>query len=155
MLIAFSRAPERATCRCTRRPSSSLPSTVRPRARSGLASTLSLIQEGRLNAIAITNDIRWRWLPNVPTFAELGHEDFTTKVWFGLMIRAGTKPDVVASLLSAAKAAHIDPNVQTKLQAIGLEVSGETGPEFAADIKRQAARWARLVKASGLKADGG
>jgi len=38
---------------------------------------------------------------------------------------------------------------------LGYDISGETGPGFAADIKAQAARWARLVKASGFKADGG
>jgi tripartite-type tricarboxylate transporter receptor subunit TctC len=45
--------------------------------------------------------------------------------------------------------------VKAKLEALGLEVSGETGPEFAAGIGKQAARWARLVKAAGFKADGG
>ena len=61
----------------------------------------------------------------------------------------------MASLLEAAKAAHADTDVKAKLEALGLEVSGETGPEFAADIGKQAARWARLVKAAGFKADGG
>ena len=61
----------------------------------------------------------------------------------------------MASLLEAAKAAHADTDVKAKLEALGLEVSGETGPEFAAGIGKQAARWARLVKAAGFKADGG
>ena len=70
------------------------------------------------------------------------------------MLRAGTPPDVVARLLDAAKAAHADTDVKAKLEALGLEVSGETGPEFAADIRKQAARWARMVKAARFKADG-
>ena len=61
-------------------------------------------------------------------------------------------PAVVASLLSAATAAHADPDVKAKLEAQGFDVSGQSGPEFAADIKVQAQRWARLVKASGFKA---
>jgi tripartite-type tricarboxylate transporter receptor subunit TctC len=117
-------------------------------------STLPLIQEAKLNAIAITSGIRSRFLPSIPTFAELGHGEFTTNVWFGLMLRAGTPPDVLTTLLNAAKAAHADTDVKAKLEALGLEVSGETGPEFAADIRKQAARWARLVKAAGFKADG-
>jgi tripartite-type tricarboxylate transporter receptor subunit TctC len=118
-------------------------------------STLPLIQEGKLDAVAITSGARSRFLPSIPTFAELGHGEFTTNVWFGLMLRAGTPPDVVTTLLNAAKAAHADTDVKAKLEALGLEVSGETGPEFAADIRKQAARWARLVKAAGFKADGG
>jgi tripartite-type tricarboxylate transporter receptor subunit TctC len=116
-------------------------------------STLPLLQEGKLNAIAITSATRSRSLPNVPTFAELGYADFTANVWFGLMLRAGTPPSIVATLLNAAVAAHADPDVKAKLEALGLDVSGDTGPEFAADIRQQAARWARLVKAAGFKAD--
>jgi tripartite-type tricarboxylate transporter receptor subunit TctC len=118
-------------------------------------STLSLIQDRKLNAIAVTSADRSRFLPNVPTFAELGQPDFTSNIWIGLMVRAGTPPAVVESLLNAAKSAHADPDMRAKLEAQGFDVSGETGPGFAADIRAQAARWARLVKASGFKGDGG
>jgi hypothetical protein len=59
------------------------------------------------------------------------------------------------ALLNAAKAAHADTDVKVKLEALGLEISDETGPEFAADIRKQAARWARLVEAAGFKANDG
>jgi tripartite-type tricarboxylate transporter receptor subunit TctC len=118
-----------------------------------LQSTLPMIQDGKLNVIAVTSAMRSRLLPDAPTFKELGHAEFTATVWFGLMIRAGTPPAVTASLLDAAKAAHTDPEVRAKLEAEGLDVSGETGPAFTADIKAQAERWARLVKASGFKAE--
>jgi tripartite-type tricarboxylate transporter receptor subunit TctC len=120
-----------------------------------LQSTQQMIQDGKLHAIAVTSPARSRFLPNVPTFAELGQADFTTQVWFGLMVRAGTPPSVVDRLLSAAKSAHADADVRAKLEAQGFDMSGETGPAFATDIKAQAERWARLVKASGFKADGG
>jgi tripartite-type tricarboxylate transporter receptor subunit TctC len=113
-----------------------------------------LIQDGKLNAIVVTSTARSRFLPDVPTFAEVGYPEFTASVWFGLMVRAGTPPAVVESLLSAAKAAHADPDVKAKLEAQGLDIFGQSGPEFAADIKAQIERWARLVKAAGFKADG-
>ena len=119
-----------------------------------LQSTSPLIADGKLNALAVTGKARSRLLPNVPTFAELGYPEFTATVWFGLMLRAGTPAPVVERLLDAAKAAHADREVRTKLEAQGLDVSGETGPEFAADIRSQAQRWAAMVKASGFKADG-
>jgi tripartite-type tricarboxylate transporter receptor subunit TctC len=118
-------------------------------------SSLPMIREGKLKAIAVTSSARSRFLPEIPSFAELGHDEFTTQVWYGLMLRAGTPADVLANLLNAAKAAHADADVKAKFEALGYDISGETGPGFAADIKAQAERWARLVKASGFKADGG
>jgi tripartite-type tricarboxylate transporter receptor subunit TctC len=115
--------------------------------------TLPHIAAGKLNAIAITSPAPSRHLPKVPTFAELGHPDFTAAIWFGLMIRAGTPPTVVTSLLDAAKTAHVSPDVKTNLEAQGYDMSGQSGPEFVSDIRTQTDRWARLVKASGFKAD--
>jgi len=118
---------------------------------SQMQSVLPYIGAGKLNAIAVTGGTRSRFLPDVPTFAELGHPEFTANIWFGLMVRAGTPPAVVASLLHAAKAAHADPDVKEKLEAQGFDLSGQTGPEFAADIRAEAARWAHLVRASDFK----
>ena len=119
-----------------------------------LQSTLPLISEGKLNALALTSNARSHFLPNVPSFAELGYPEFTANVWFGLMVRAGTASDVVARLLGAAKAAHADPDMKARLEAQGFAVSGQSGPEFASDIAAQKERWARLVKASGFKGPG-
>jgi tripartite-type tricarboxylate transporter receptor subunit TctC len=118
-----------------------------------MQSTLAHIKAGKLNAIAATSGGRSRFLPDVPTFAELGHPEFTANVWYGLMVRTGTPPGLVESLLNAAKAAHDDPGVRAKLEAQGFDISGQNGPEFAADIKAQIERWARLVKAAGFKAE--
>ena len=115
--------------------------------------TLPHIAAGKLKAIAVTSPAPSRHLPNVPTFAELGHPEFTTAVWFGLIVRAGTPPDVVASLLHAAKTAHANPDVKANLEAQGYDMSGQSGPEFASDIRAQTERWARLVKTAGFKAD--
>jgi tripartite-type tricarboxylate transporter receptor subunit TctC len=118
-----------------------------------MQSSLPFVREGKLRAIATTDDPRSRHMPEVPTFAELGYPEFTTRVWFGLILRAGTPPDMVATLLDAAKAANADPEVRAKLEAQGLDMSGQTGPEFKADIRAQSEKWARLIKAAGYKAD--
>jgi tripartite-type tricarboxylate transporter receptor subunit TctC len=117
-------------------------------------STLPFIIEGKLRALAVTSRERSRFLPDVPTFAELGYPEFTANVWFGLMLRAGTPAEIVARLLAAAKAAQADPDLQAKLEAQGFEMSEQSGPEFAAEIRAQAERWARLVKAAGFRAEG-
>jgi tripartite-type tricarboxylate transporter receptor subunit TctC len=118
-----------------------------------LQTTLPHILEGKLNAIAVTSATRSRFLPQVRSMAEFGYPEFTANVWFGLMVRAGTPPDLVTVLLSAAKAAHGDPEVKAKFEAQGYDISGQIGPEFASDIRAQIERWARLVKAAGFKAD--
>src|SRR5262249_53493804 len=118
-----------------------------------MQSSLPFVREGKLRAIATTDDPRSRHMPDVPTFAELGYPEFTTRVWFGLLLRAGTPPDIVAKVLDAAKAAHADPDVRAKLDVQGFDMSGQTGPEFAADIRAQSERWARIIRASGYKAD--
>ena len=108
---------------------------------------------GMLKAFGITSSERWPAMKDVPTFAELGHPEFTTRVWFGLLVKAGTPPDIVARLTDAAKAAHNDPDVRSKLEAQGYEVTGETGPQLLPDIKTQIARWARIVKAAGFSSE--
>ena len=108
---------------------------------------------GMLKAFGITSAERWPAMKDVPTFAELGHPEFTTRVWFGLLVKAGTPPDIVARLTDAAKAAHNDPSVRSKLEAQGYEVTGETGPQLLPDIKTQIARWARIVKAAGFSSE--
>jgi tripartite-type tricarboxylate transporter receptor subunit TctC len=118
-----------------------------------MQTTLPHINAGRLNAIAVTSPARSRFLPDVPSFKELGHDEFTAAIWFGLLIRAGTPAPVATSLLDAAKAAHADPDVMAKLEAQGFDMSGQTGPAFEEDVRAQIERWSHLVKGAGFKAD--
>jgi tripartite-type tricarboxylate transporter receptor subunit TctC len=118
-----------------------------------MQTTLPHINVGKLNAIAVTSPARSRFLPDVPSFKELGYDEFTAAIWFGLLIRAGTPASVVTSLLNAAKAAHADPDVKAKLEAQGFDMSGQSGPGFEADIRAQIERWSHLVKGAGFKAD--
>jgi tripartite-type tricarboxylate transporter receptor subunit TctC len=120
---------------------------------SQLGSTIPHIAAGRLNAIAVTSTERSRFLPNVPTMAELGHPEFSTTIWFGMLLKAGTPQAIVDAYVNAAKAAHTDPGVKKKLETLGFDVPAQTGPQVAADIAAQTERWARLIKASGFKAD--
>jgi tripartite-type tricarboxylate transporter receptor subunit TctC len=116
-------------------------------------SSLPFVRDGKLRAIACTDDPRSQHLPEVPTFAELGYPEFTARIWFGLFLKAGTAPDVVARLFDAAAAAHADPGVRAKLEAQGFDISGQAGAEFAADLRAQSAKWARIIKAAGYRAD--
>jgi tripartite-type tricarboxylate transporter receptor subunit TctC len=66
--------------------------------------------------------------------------------------RAGTPPEVLARLIDAAKVAHADPAVRERLEQMGFDISGQSGPEFAASLRAGEERWARVVKATGFRA---
>jgi len=116
-------------------------------------SSLPQIRTGKLKALAVTGPTRDRSMPDVPSFSELGYPEFTTKVWFGLLVKTGTPAAAIARLTEAARLAHADPAVKEKLEAQGYEVAGETGPQLMPNIKAQIVRWGRLIKASGFSAE--
>ena len=116
-------------------------------------SSLPQVRAGLLKALAVTGPARDPALPDVPTFAELGYPEFTAKVWFGLLVKAGTPQPIVDRLTDAAKRAHADPGVKAKLEAQGYEVVAETGPQLLPNIKKQGERWGKLVKAAGFSAE--
>jgi tripartite-type tricarboxylate transporter receptor subunit TctC len=118
-----------------------------------MQSTLPHIRSGKLRGIAMTGPKRTPHLPEVPTFAELGYPDFTATVWFGLLVKSGTPQPAVDRLLAAAKAAHADMGVKERLEKQGFDVSGQSGAEFTESIKTQGARWARIIQATGFKAN--
>jgi tripartite-type tricarboxylate transporter receptor subunit TctC len=112
-------------------------------------SSLPHVRVGKLKALATTGPKRDPSMSDVPTFAELGYPEFTAKVWFGLLVKEGTPPTVLKRLTDAAVAAHADPDIRSKLEAQGFQVSAETGPQLLTEIKEQTVRWGKLVKASG------
>lgn len=119
-----------------------------------LGNAMPFIKSGKLNAIAVTSPQRTRFLPDVPTFAELGYDDFTAMVWFGLLVKKGTPEPIVEAFIDAAKKAHADPDVKSKFDIQGMEAVGATGPaKLMADIKTQMERWRKIADETGFKAD--
>ncbi len=110
------------------------------------------IQAGALRAIAVTSAKRFSPMPDTPTFTELGYPDFLATVWYGLLMKKGTPPEIVAKIEAAAKAAHADPEVRARLAPLGVDVVAVTQPEFGASIRAGAEHWGALVKATGFKA---
>jgi tripartite-type tricarboxylate transporter receptor subunit TctC len=118
---------------------------------SQMQTSLPQVKANRLNALAITAPTRSRLMPDVPTFAELGHAEFTSSIWFGLMAKAGAPKDAMDRLVSAAKEAHGDKLVKARLEQEGFDVPGQTGPGLSAEIKAQVEKWAKIVRATGLR----
>ncbi len=110
------------------------------------------VKSGVLNAIAITSADRFRLLPDTPTFRELGHPEFTTTVWYGLLTQSATPADMVRTMIDAGVKAQQQTDVQAPLLAQGYDLPTESGAVFAQSITDDTEHWAALVKLTGFKA---
>jgi tripartite-type tricarboxylate transporter receptor subunit TctC len=119
---------------------------------SQLQTTLQHIAAGKLQAIAVTSEQRSRYLPQLPTLAELGHKDLSSTIWFGLFAPTATPPAVLEKIQAAANKVQADPRYRAKLEEQGFDVSSEHGEAFARSIAAETARWAEVVRATGFKA---
>lgn len=116
-------------------------------------SFLPYVKAGKLNALAVTNPKRSPTLPDILTIAESGLPGFEALQWFGIFAPAGTPADAVSTLHAEIVKALKLPDVQERLTSLGADVFGNTPAEFAAFLKADAAKWAKVVKASGAKLD--
>src|SRR6266704_1530823 len=111
------------------------------------------IKAGRLRALAFTGPQRSRVLPEVPTIAEF-YPDFVMVQWYGLFAPAGTPEAALARLRAEVNKALLGLDIREKLtNAGGVEPWITTPDEFAAEIRGEYAKYAKLVKDVGAKVD--
>lgn len=118
-----------------------------------LSSSIPLIKAGKLKAFAVTGGRRSPSIPELPTVAEAALPGFAAVAWYGFVGPADIPKSAVAALNEAATAALGTPEVKNRLFASGVEVRTSTPEQFAVFIKTEMEKWARVVKASGAKAD--
>ena len=111
-----------------------------------------LIATGKLKALGVTSPKRLPQLPDVPAIAET-LPGFESAAWFGLFGPAGLAPDVVKRLSDAARASVRSDAMRQRVEADGGTVVGNDPAEFAAFVKADVPRWAKLVKYSGATVD--
>ena len=114
-------------------------------------SLLPLIQEGKLRALGITAKKRIASLPDVPTMAEAGVPGVEVSSAVGLVTAAGTPPEIVETLNREIGAIIKTPEFHQRMAAIGVDVLGTSVAEYAAMLKDDYAKWAKVVQAAGIK----
>ena len=117
-------------------------------------SVLSLVQAGRLKALAVTSREPTPLVAGVPGMAQAGLPDYEISFWYGFFVPSGTPPEAVRKLFDATRQALAAPQTPKALAPHGTEASGSSSPEdFGAFLAQDAKLWARLVKESGAKMD--
>jgi tripartite-type tricarboxylate transporter receptor subunit TctC len=114
---------------------------------------LPLIREGRLRALAVTADVRWPELPDVPTLREAGLDGVPAYLWLGLLAPARTPAPVIDKLNAAVNEGLKAPEFGAAIAKLGLEPRSMSPREFAAKLADEARDWEAAVKESGVKID--
>ena len=115
------------------------------------ASVQPHIASGRLKALAVTAPRRSVAMPDVPTFNEAGVRNLDVSVWVGISAPAGVPQTIVDRLAAEYRRALHAADVRERLLNLGAEPNGETGAAFTRMVRDDVARWAKIVKAAGVK----
>lgn len=117
------------------------------------ASVLPQVRSGKLRVLGVTSPQRDPTLPEVPTIAEAGLPGFAVEVWTGIFAPAGTPSQLVDKLNQQIRAVLANEELVREFGKVGLTVKSSTPQTFAAYVQEETVKWAKVVKASGAKAD--
>jgi tripartite-type tricarboxylate transporter receptor subunit TctC len=117
------------------------------------ASARSHVKSGKLRALAVMSSRRVATMPEVPTVAEAGFPAFEDYTWVGVFLPAGSPQEPVARLNADIEQLLATQDLRERLAALGFDPVGGSPAQFAAYLKRESAKWARVVKETGAKAD--
>ena len=117
-----------------------------------LATASANIKSGKLKALAVTSAQRSAVLPSVPTISET-LRGFEIDTWWGLIVPAGTPPELIAKLNHAFVAALNSAETKTRFAALMAEPVPSTPEQFASFMKSELTKYEKVVKASGAKVD--
>ena len=120
-------------------------------ATSSLANLLPHVHAGRMRALGVTSAARLQTLPDIPTIAEGGLPGYESVQWTGLLAPAGTAREIIVTLHREVVAIVKTPESRERLASIGAQVVGTAPDEFAAFIKTESVKWAKVAKTAGIQ----
>ena len=118
-----------------------------------MPATLPHAKSGKLRALGVSGAKRAAAAPDVPTIAEAGVAGFEVLNWYGIALPAGAPQAVVHKLNQDLLAALATPALNESFNSQGLEAAGGSSSEFAAFIKTEIVKYAKVVKAANIRAD--
>ena len=118
-----------------------------------ILSSLPLAQTGKIKALAVTSAQRVAAAPEIPTVAESGATGFDFLSWYGLWGPKGLPADIAAKLQAEVAAITVEPQAKGRLALLGFDPIGSTTPYFAKYIDDEMAKYAKIIKDAGIKAE--
>jgi tripartite-type tricarboxylate transporter receptor subunit TctC len=115
--------------------------------------TLPHVKSGKLRALAVTGSQRSGLMPELSTIAESGLPGYSVTAWFGLLAPGATPPDIVARINAEIVKGFRTAQMKERFAAMGADPVGNTPEHFAAFLKAETAKWARLVKTAGIRGE--
>jgi tripartite-type tricarboxylate transporter receptor subunit TctC len=117
-----------------------------------LPGSIGHIKTGKVRALGVTAPTRVDALPDVPTIGETvpGYE---AGVWYGIAVPKGTPPEIIDKLSAAVNAVLADPKLKARLNELGGEPMPMGPAEFGRLVARETEKWAKVIKAAGLKVE--
>jgi tripartite-type tricarboxylate transporter receptor subunit TctC len=116
-----------------------------------ITASLPHVRAGRLRMIGVTTARRAAAMPDVPTIAEGGVPGYEAVQWWGLLVPAATPAEIVARLHKDVVAVLAVPDIRERFVREGMDVVAGTPQEFAAYIRSETAKWAKIVKSAGIQ----
>lgn len=117
-----------------------------------LASYVGVVNEGRMRALAVTMAERWPTMPDVPTMAEAGVDNFNVSPWHCWAGPAGMPREIAERLSREIRTAWADPALRQRVIGMGAILTGSTPDELGARLEAEKPRWAEMVRISGAQA---
>jgi tripartite-type tricarboxylate transporter receptor subunit TctC len=118
-----------------------------------IAPLVGHIKAGRVRVLGIASAKRSPQLPEVPTISEAGVPGFEAENWFGMFAPAKTPQRIIARLNEAVVKVVRSPEIQSQFAALGADAVGNSPEEFAAFVRRDMEKYAKVVRISGAKVD--
>lgn len=124
-----------------------------PIAFTSLPPAVPQIKDGKLRALAVTSKTRSQALPDAPSMAEAGYPDVVGEGWFAFIVPAGTPKEITALLQREIVNIIALPDIREKMATLGFEAVGNTPDEAATLFKSESAKWAKVIREAGIKAN--
>jgi tripartite-type tricarboxylate transporter receptor subunit TctC len=109
------------------------------------------VEAGKARALAVLSDKRATPMPKVPTTKEAGVDNFVVDIWYGVLAPTATPAAIVSRLSTEINKALASADLKDRLLGAGIQPLGTTPEQFGSFIRSEAARYAKIVKAAGIK----